>query len=175
MSLTFIPPSRTGSFDLVFSADPALERPTRNEGEADEAWQKRLEEWHRALVQARQTGDWSALIKPGAEPTRFRCRQVPGSVWRQVPRVLAEMGADEQFALLFRLAVTEIIHGPPNHKLRFAEHVDRDGHPTGLGQVLTNDTIDLLDRVEVAGLRRGAIVSEIGSAIWEQRSAPSPF
>lgn len=66
-----LPPSLQSEYGLVYSGDPALDLP------ADEA------ERENALRVARETGDWSKLVKPGEQPTVFNV-QLSGRAFTRV-------------------------------------------------------------------------------------------
>jgi hypothetical protein len=167
------PPSSAFDYTLIFSGDPALEQPVRVEPEdaaGNAAWDARLKEWQHALGVARATGDWTPLLKAGQEPTRFVLRQVPGDVWGALQRLFSGLSLIEQRTLMLRAALVRIEHGP-DHKLKFEEHRDVRGNPTGLGQVLTVATTNLLDAIEspAHGIKRGDVVAELGWLAFARR------
>ncbi len=163
MPLPIAPPSRTGDFALVVSLDDALDSPVRDQDETDETFDGRLKEWFRRMNGARETGNWAPLLKPGKTPTLFWCRQVPGSVWRAFDRIRLELGELEASALVLQMHLIRIENGAPNHKLERVTHVDRDNRETGIGPVVSRETIDLLDTLDPR------IVTELGHCLWFRR------
>lgn len=174
--MAFAPPSVAGDYRLVSQYDPALETPHRLEDESDEAWKERWEAWEHKLGVARDTGVWDPLLKPGQQPTYFRVRQIPGPVFRTLDRVILPLAMAERCALIVRVALVGIENGPPNHELERGEHVDEMLRVTGLGQVVTEKTIALLDSVPLPAdfggepVRAGALVNELGLVIHDRRS-----
>lgn len=168
--MAFAPPSIATDYRLVSQFDPALETPVRRADEKDDEWEKRGAAWAETLNRARETGVWDALLKPGQQPTFFRVRQIPGPIFRTLDRVIAPLAMAERCALIVRVALIGIENGPPDHKIEIGEHVDLLNRPTGLGQVVTEKTIDVLDRVPIPGEHAGALVNELGTVIYDRRS-----
>lgn len=94
----FLPPSVQKEYALVFSGDPALALPS-DEKERDNA-----------LRVARETGDWSGLIKPGQLPTLFTVRPLSGSMitWLGSQRSRNRLSGQEACELAFRLGLRKI-------------------------------------------------------------------
>lgn len=167
--MAFAPPSVAGEFRLVSQYDPALDVPVRREGEQDGDWEKRSKAWEHKLGVARETGLWDSLLKPGQQPTYFRVRQIPGPIFRMLDRVISPLAMAERCALVLRVALVGIENGPPEHELEFGEHVDHLNRTTGLGSIVTEKTVEVLDRVPVPGENAGALVNELGSVIYDRR------
>lgn len=174
------PPSNAQSYSLVYSRDPALDWPVRvepSDEEGDKAWKARLADWHQKLSVARSTGDWSPLLKPGQKPTIFHFRQVPGDVWGALQRVMDGLSHLERCALMIRAALVRFEDGFPDHKIERAEHVDTNGKPTGIGQIVTVATTNLLDAIESPAhlIDRGDIILEVGFLAWKRRKSLDPL
>lgn len=173
-------PSVARNYSLVFSGDPALARPVRVEDEDEagaKAWEARLAEWRQALDVAQKTGDWSSVLKPGEVPTMFRFQQVPGDVWATMQRLFGPLGILERCTLMVRVALVGIENGPEGHTVQFEPHVDHLGRVTGLGQVVTAATTNLLDTITIPslGVRRGDVLLELGNTVFERRAGLGPL
>ena len=176
-------------YALIWSGDPALKQPEippEVEPFADEppdAFEARkaardkeaealLGEFQRAYARAIETGKWDALKRPDARPTVFRCRPIPGPLWRQfMDHDLADPGVGDYSrpALAFRLAVTAIDNFAPGFKVERVDHVDRFGNRTGLGLVLSDEAVRVLDDLDPM------IVTVLGYAVIRNRRGPSPL
>ena len=130
-------PSLQRESSFVWSEDPALDAP------ALDATDEAKAEWKRRMGVARDTGQWSGLVKAGRKLTLFNVRLIPENLWRSlVDEIAAEsMGVRAGNALVVRLA------------LRSASELDGfDGKPYTVdlkhaekwGQIATEDAIDLL-------------------------------
>lgn len=177
------PPSTLRDYPLVSLLDDALDLPAepppcerlpdepaedfaRRVTERDEAIAKAAAEFHRRFEVAGETGQWDGLIKPGATPTLFVMRQVPGPQWRTFERVAGELGGRERSALAFRLALLRVEGCALPFKLTRAEHVDANGNRTGLGEVVDEQIVAYLDSVAKRH------VDLLGFAVLRQRGAP---
>lgn len=163
------PLSLAKTFDLYYSGDPAFEQPPPKPGK-DATEQERAEyatarEAHRAkVVAAHETGDWSALLKPGETPTKFVMQQAHRPTWRAVmdraelsedsPR---RLGPTQVIAIAFRLA----IHSIPDlsGEMKHAPDKDLDGWKMAPASVI--DTLDQIDP---------GIVGELGIEIIRRLS-----
>lgn len=169
-----LPPSLVGTYDLIYSSDDALDRPADSDqpeladGETAAAFRARYElwagpyvEWERKLKVARETGDWTALLIPGQEPTRFKIRQVPAEVWTKVDSVAKAEGWSntERVAWLFRLFVVDVTNVPADRGWRMT----RTRHPK-LGDVAGVELVNLFTGVEL-------VMVEIVEAAAERRSS----
>ena len=157
--------------------EPNAPMPRRAEGESDEAFKARAEawaapirEWGKPLRTARETGDYSAILKPGEVPTLFVIRQITSSEWLKLDaataRIIAKAGGEDAGRaaayLLVRYAVLRLEgSAPPAAALTPA--VDAD-HPE-LGAIQPAAFIDLF-----TGNDR--IILEIASVVGERRHTP---
>ncbi len=134
-------PSLQRDYTLITQHDDALDLPVvprlaDDASDEDKAAAKVIadDRAHKLKV-ARETGDWKQLIRPGAKPTEFICRQLPGTAldwWHD------HNGGDmEKQALLLRLAIKSI------KNLDFPEDIVQfetaDGH-----RKLSADALDYL-------------------------------
>lgn len=80
-----------GTYTIVWDSDPALvpldvPEPPADDADADtiKAYEKKIaaavEERFDALRVARENQDWTALLKPGEQPTRFVCQWIGADV-----------------------------------------------------------------------------------------------
>lgn len=176
-------------YALIWSGDPALRQPeipppvepfadeppdafAARKAARDKAAEDLRADFDRAYVRAVETGDWSALQRPDAQPTVFRCRPIPGPLWRRFMDYVGDegngLGGYQRPALAFRLAVTAIDNFLPGFKVEKAEHTDRHG-PTGLGPVLAEDVVKVLDDLDPM------IVTVLGYAVIKNRRGPHPL
>ncbi len=121
------------------------------------------------FARAMETGDLAAILKPGAVPTKFTFRIVPGTVWRAFETVCVEqkLGGREIVALAFRLAVTKIEDPDAGVLADKEDHADpATGKRSRLGKVLASKYVDMLDAVS------RSIVDELGDSAAQQRGAP---
>jgi hypothetical protein len=146
------PPSLVREYDLVWSQDPALDAPVREHEESDDAWNERNAAWEKRLNVARETGDWSGVLKPGQQPTVFQCRRIRTDYWRRLQAEFGESGVIEATLTAVRLAV----YGIANFG---AVKIEREkGHPRYDDQLLAISVCDLLR--EFPGL-----IEELASAV----------
>lgn len=161
---------------VLAATPPEVERlPDESDADLEGRQAKRDEEAVRiakenaeAHQRAIESGNWSALLRPNDEPTRFRVRQVPGATWMRFYRLIDQMNELEARWLAFRLGVIGIVNGPVGHTVSFDEsHTDpRTGEPTGLGRVLSDDVCNAIHLAD----RR--VIPEIGLLIMRQRGGP---
>ena len=178
-------------YPLIWSGDTSLVQPVyppeveRMADEPDDAFGARKvardgevaklrSDFEAAYVRAVETGDWSAIRRhAGPPPTVFRCRPIPGPLWRQFLDHIAkednDVGGFQQPALAFRLAVVGIDNFLVGHKVERLEHLDKRGDRSGLGLVLSDDVIKALDDIDPM------IVTILGYASIKHRSGPHPL
>lgn len=178
------PPSVVGPFDLISTYDPSLawpEPPTRETGETDGDYKARLErdfnpkrdEFARQLLTARETGNFGPVLKDGNPPTRFRVRQMPPSMWVQWDRVVAKLSPLERAALAIRCVLLGAEGWTPGFAVgRSVEHLDLDGHPSGLGQVAPFDVIASF-YVAATGEDADELIKDLGAQILNRRGSSS--
>lgn len=126
-----------------------------------------------AWVRAIETRQWDEIRKPNGTPTVFWCRPIPGARFRAfldfVGRDDGGIGGHQRTSLAFRLGVTRIENFPAGFKVELVDHLDSRGEPTGLGKVLSEDVIDVLDNADPN------IVTVLGAAILKNRLSPPPL
>ncbi len=183
-----LPPSNLREYDLIWIRDTAIQleeapaRPSRDEGEAVEAYEARIEaarveveaittrNAERYLRAALETGDWSELLREGDKPTVFRCRQIPGAVWNAIAtwRAHRQPSDHEYLTLVFRAGVVGFKDAPQAVKAEFTDdHRNEANERTGVGRVLKASVTDGLHAISKA------IVPEIGALIARQRGGPA--
>lgn len=134
---------------------------------------KLRDEHEAAWIHAIETGKWDALKVPGATPTVFWCRPIPGSTWRafldHIANPANELGGWQRTSLAFRLAVVRVDNFAPGFKVERVEHTGKNGERSGLGLVMCEGLVDALDKIDMS------IVMAFGAAIFKNRSGPSPL
>lgn len=108
-------PSLQRPYDLFVTCDPAVIQPPKLEGEPTDEFRAEVEQYVQKIKTARETGDWSAVLRPDQVPTKFTLGQIDRNVWRAIidrgtlpadnPR---HIGHAVVRALLFRLAIRSI-------------------------------------------------------------------
>lgn len=80
--------------------EPNDPMPQRADGESDEAFEARakawaapIREWGKPLRVARETGDYSAILKAGETPTVFVVRQISATEWLTLDGALGRVEA----------------------------------------------------------------------------------
>lgn len=163
------PPSLAKAYDDYYSGDPAFAQEPALSAEPTESEQAALDDYLAKLKSAKQTGDWSALLLPGATPTKFVLDQVDRNVWRSIvdrgglpdtnPRWI---GPAQLLSLLFRLAIKDI----PGFDFR----IERAPDPQWDGWVMAHPkVIDVLDRIDPG------IVGEIGGGVYRKLRTLDPL
>lgn len=171
--------SRVGNYELVSRHDADLafpEAPTRAAGEADDAWAARLADYAQALERfvrelevARETGDYAAVTKPGAQLTRFVCRTLPGEAWQAFKRVGQGLNTIECAALLVRMSLVDAVNWIHGFTVgRLVEHVGPDGKPTGLGKVASVEVVRAF-YARASGDDADDILLDLGEQIVQHR------
>jgi hypothetical protein len=141
------PPSLQRPFTLIFSGDPALELPTDEKERA------------KALEVARDTGNWSALLKVGGEPpTLFEIIPMTATAKHWLGQLQLEQGITQIqiCALAFRLSIKKI-ESFGDFKLRFEER------SLDSGDKITLATADVIDELGKLGPAGESIMIEIGT------------
>ena len=143
------PPSIQSEYTLIYSGDPSLNLP-EVEAERDHA-----------LSQARQSGDWRALIREGEQPTLFQFGQITRTQrdWIIGEMQRRELSPPELDALIVRVALRRI-DGLGSHKVVRARHQAAGFH------LADEDTLNLLDSISAA------IIPELSGAAWERATNP---
>jgi len=150
-------PSQQKPHAVAWSRDEALDVP--RDIDTNEAAAK---EWERKIEQARETGNWQAITKDGAQPTFFELRPVPGDVFRKVLDRLERkaIGLNEACSLMFRLALVGVSNlGDLTVKLM----ADKD-----LGDMASAEIPNLLDSINPG------IVGELGALVYQRGASPRP-
>jgi hypothetical protein len=166
------PPSQQNDYDTYWSGDPALEQPPASlADDADDAAKKAHAEAKKAyankLKVAHETGDWSALQREGAQPTKFVMKPVPGTILRKIvdrlgmPAIAGGLGPSEMLAILVRLAIVSI------ENLGFAHSIEKVKDEQ-FGQLASTKTTDMLDSIDLS------IVTELGKEIRRRAGGSSP-
>lgn len=110
------PPSLQSTYTLVWSNDPALELPVHADDPALSADDNAAasaetdKERARLLRVARATGNWSAITKPGEQPTVFHFQNLSRSEWSWAEGEInrRRLGALESNDLMFLIALRRI-------------------------------------------------------------------
>jgi hypothetical protein len=120
-------PSLQKSYSAFFSGDKALEQPPDDlpadaTDEQRAEYEKTVKEYLTKLENARETGDWSALIIPGKQPIKFTLRQMPFEGFATVRGMIERKeNSEDVWMLVFRLSVVGV-EGPGKHEVEFVQH-----------------------------------------------------
>lgn len=158
MALKTQPSPLTQTFSLAWRWDPALDTDR--------------EDFEQAFKSARETCDFSGLIKPGEQPTMFVMRAIPGSVVRELMSL--DLEVLQSLALAFRIGLVRI----DNLDIPSAPKVERaiDHRYPQLGKMVTSDLADFLDALAAAyrpGF--GGILNDIGNEVMRRSLSLSPL
>lgn len=176
-------------YPLIWRRDPALRQPELPPevaplpDESPEAFEARKEArdavvkellapFDAAWARAVETRQWDDLKVPGATPTIFWCRQIPGPRLRAMIDYTGrrpDIGGTLRPYLAFRLAVVRIDNYFTGHKVELVDHLDENGERTGLGKVLSDAVIEALDAYELG------LVTMLGYSILANRTRPHPL
>ena len=169
-------------YDSAINLGPEPKLPPPPERAADEnleafearaqAWAAPAREWGKPLRVARQTGDYSAILKPGETPTIFVVRQIPASEWLKLDAAIAKVEAQHadqpetlmraSFYMICRYAVIRV-EGAAPPEATMAAAVDPDFPEIGpIQPVAFADLFTGNDR----------ILREIAEVVVERRHTP---
>ena len=168
-------PSIQRDYDWYWSGDEALHGPPvapADDASDDDkaAYKTALDEYKAKLKSARDTGDWSALIKPGETPLKFVLCQVDREAWRALDDLRAlpdthdkHVSASLLLALLSRLAIKNIVG---IDGMRVERKPDSKWHDWEMAQ---REIVTLLDAAN------RSIVSELGLCVFMRLNETGPF
>lgn len=197
MSLDLASAARVGTFDVVSIYDTDVVRPVEpsppspRDGEPEEDFTARAEAfrdgelaefkaamqmWQRSMKTARESQDWSSVLKPDATPTVFVCRQIAGRQWEVYRRVSESMGVLERASTLLRTALVAI-RGPwaPGWKMptsvphMVVDPITGARVHSGLGKVAPIDLIETFYTVLRDGELAEDVINDIGVQILNHR------
>ena len=161
-------PSLQKPHAIIWSRDPALAVPDDPEQRADESnedFAKRKaevwSEWDRKVGIARETGDWSELIRPGATPTMFYVKPM-GVAFRKIADgiLTGRIGDVELPAYSLRACLTEV-ENLGGFELKKVDE-------PRIGKIADEEIIAILDGIDPK------IVGELGAYCWKRAEKPSP-
>lgn len=159
-------PTVQSQYDLFYSGDPVFAQ--LPEGATDDERKAYSTRWRIA----RERGDYADVIESGysiADATKFVMRQLSGTVMRKLADLATsgKVGQVEMIALIFRLALVEIVNGPA---FKFSMHEDAAMRPelASLGRMASADIVNGLDSRDMG------IVSELSALVWERSQALRP-
>lgn len=149
------PPSNVVAYDDFYSRDPAIIPPPADP--------KDREERDRKLAVARETGDWSEIVVPGATPARFKMLPLKGNVYREICDSLESkrVGSRRMFQVAFRCAIQGVVDPGLDVTIK-TEDTER------FGKVATADVADYFDRIDIG------IVDELGNEAMRRARDLSP-
>jgi hypothetical protein len=162
------PPSLVREYTWIWSKDPALDAPPAD------APKKLKTEWDRKLKQARETGSYAAVLKPGETPTLVTLRSIPQDVWGAMwsAHHAGDIGVPSLPFVAVRLALrglanTGIPDGDPEIKLVRDDKLP-DRWADQLGPMADAEALNAF----------GPLVPGIATELWghilERQTAPSP-
>ena len=168
-------PSIQRAYDWYWSGDPALRQPpvapADDASDEDKAAHKiAADEYKAKLKAARDTGDWSALLKTGETPLKFVLEQVDRNAWRalddrrSLPATNSRhISAGLLLGLLARLAIKDIVGAE-------GVRVQRGPDPQWDGWTMAQaDLVTLLDTANEN------IISELGLCVFMRLNETGPF
>jgi hypothetical protein len=168
-------PSVQDQYEDYWSGDPALVQPPQHPGEKASPediakWESAIREHADKIRRARQTGDWSDLIRPGETPTKFVMRQVDGEQWRYLLDESAredehQMGQAKFWHYMFRCAVVSV----KNLGKTVNEKQVKDKRHPALGLIAPADIPNLLDQID------GSIVTELAQVAYVKARGLDPL
>jgi len=142
------PPSQQFEYTLIFSGDPSLALPDKED------------EREKALEVARETGQWAPLIRSGEQPTLFHVRPVHGMLldWLLGEIRRRTLTANEANVIALRLALRRV-EGLGEHKVE----LERIGAGMGNHDMATTAIVQALYSIEGVG---HLVVQELGDYIF---------
>lgn len=157
------PPSNIKPYRAFWTLDPALRQPPDPPGDdaSDEdkaAHETALAEYHQAVKVARETGDWSGIVRDGETPTEFVLEQIPLRYWHHIKKAFVEKRHDEAVLFSFCAALADVDNAEGLEFKRDDGFVDLACIDKWLGAVLTE-----------------ALVAELGSIAFERAVSLSPL
>ena len=154
-------PSNQRQYDTYWSGDPAFVQLA-----ADATDEQRAE--HVAKIKrAHETGDWSALLIEGAQPTKFVMQPIKGDQWRWLVDESTRddqyrMGPAQFWQLMFRCACVRVVN----------LGVELPDKPVGhkkLGLIAPIEIPNMLDTIDAS------IVTELAGAAFERARNLNPL
>lgn len=133
-------PSLQKEFAFVYSGDDALVQPPEDAA-------ARADYDHKLTV-ARETGDYSALLLEGRQPSQFILRPIPGDALRRLFDGAGKLGNNTLASMSFRLAIVRVVDLAG---VEVKHEVDKN-----LGRIATVGVVNALDSIDPA------IVNEAG-------------
>lgn len=125
------------------------------------AWSAPVREWLRPIRVARETGDYTPILKAGELPTVFVVRQISATEWVALENAMGRLeGNRAKFHLVCRYAVLRMEGAPA--AANFAPEPDK-AFPE-LGPILPTRWVDLFTGAE-------KILMEIAEIVVERRTA----
>lgn len=141
-------PSLVHPTPIIWSRDPALIDHDPND-----------EEWNRKLKVSRETGDYSAILKPGEKPAFFHMAIIRPTVLRSVTPLWDESTQAVFWSTVFRLSIQSVENVEGLAKIEKEQHAE-------FGAIAKESVVDELDRVSPS------IVNEIAVIAFQRSSAP---
>lgn len=151
-------PSSQKTYDAFYTGDPAivsLPAEASDEQRADR---------DRAIERALETGDWSAVVVPGEQPTRFVMKPLGAEVFGELQSMLGTVRSYVMSTLAFRAAIVDVKNLPD------AGAIDFVIHPT-LGRIATTA---FLDRAGLTGELGAAIITQLGWHAYLKAQGSNP-
>jgi len=159
--------STVTEFNLVWSDDPALDKPSRDRFEDDGAYAAAMAAFADKLRVARDTGNYAPVLRPGSVPTVFTFRPVRGKL---LTRLLdarradgQAIGAIERLGLMVRIGFARVEN---DGGLVTSLRRDRDPDYPGLGEMAGDDLLTQLNDVHAD------LLIELGSEVATRSTHP---
>lgn len=158
------------AIDMGPTPEPG-EAPTRADGESDESFQRRADEWAapvkawlKPLRVARETGDYAAILKPGGTPTRIKLRQVTASMWARLDGYTDRLNETRAQQLIFRAGVMGVTGDVPA-EIYGVMAPAKDPEFPDLGDIMSPAFVDAFTGQE-------RVIFEVASHLLEVRRKP---
>ena len=152
------PPSLQKTYDEYSPYDPAFTQLAADATEDDR------KAWFALVETARETGDWSTLLVPGGNPTKFVLRPLPGDVYRALSDMWQLGRNDSQITALFFRAALKAVSNLEDHATE-VKLTTAAGVPGKIADVAVANMLDALDK---------RIVADLGDAVIKRGQAIAP-
>ncbi len=149
------PSSFIREYDDFYTGDPAIVQL------ADAASDEDQKSHRRRIEVARETGNWTDVLVPGMEPTKFTMKPLSGEVHRRLLDMVPDkVGLIEVHALAFRCAIMSVSN--------FGGLEFKREQTQKLGTMAASSVVDALDAVDMG------IVTQLGAEALRRAREVSP-
>ena len=157
------PPSNQKPYEVFYTGDSAII------SLPEEASDEQRKELARRIKRALQTGEWSDVIIPGEQPTRFSMKPLSGELAGELYAMLRDARSERErylvWSLAFRLALVDVKNLPDAGEIDFVTHHQ-------FGRIATTA---FLDRAGLKGDVGAAIIQELGVHVFTRARGDDPL